>query len=211
MKQTKTFVITISRQLGSGGAYIGQQMAQRLNIFYADREIINKVAKDFSVMEEELEMHDEKALTFWESFFQYNTFSTDVYTPPRYLVPKGRDLFQAEAKIIEHIANERSAVIIGRCGSYVLRNHPNHISLFLHADIESRIKRIQELYGKPKEEAREMILKSDKERALHCKKETETEWSDARNYDLSIDTGKIDPDKCVELLLNYLNLIDVSE
>jgi len=210
MKQTKTFVITISRQLGSGGAYVGQQLAKKLNIFYADREIINKVAKDYSVMEEELEMHDEKALSFWQSFFQYNTFSADIYSPPGYMVPKGQDLFKAEAKIIVHIADERSAVIIGRCGSYILHDYPNHISLFLHADIESRISRIKKLYGKSEEEAAEMILKSDKERALHCKKSTETDWTDARNYDLSIDTGKIELDKCVELILNYLNLNQVK-
>jgi len=210
MKQTKTFVITISRQLGSGGAYIGQQLAQRLNVFYADREIINKVADQYSVMEEELESNDERILSFWQSFFQYNTFSADIYTPPKLLVPNERDLYQSEAEIIEHIAKERSAVIIGRCGSYILRNYPNHISLFLHGDEASRIRRTRNLYHLSENDAAKMIAKSDKERALHCKTFTGKEWTDASNYDLSIDTSKIDVDKCVELILNYLNLIHVK-
>ena len=210
MKQSRTFVITISRQLGSGGAYIGQQLAQRLNVFYADREIINKVAKQYSVMEEELESNDERILSFWQSFFQYNTFSAEMYTPPKLLVPNEQELYLAEAEIIQRIAKERSAIIIGRCGSYILRDYPNHISLFLHGDMASRISRTRNLYHLSEVEAAKMITKSDKERALHCKTFTGMEWMDASNYDLSIDTSKIDIDRCVELILNYLNLIHVK-
>ncbi|MDP4240705.1 MAG: cytidylate kinase-like family protein [Bacteroidota bacterium] len=211
MKQNKTFVITISRQLGSGGAYIGQQLAKRLNVFYADREIINKVAQQYSVLEEDVEPHDEKILSFWESLFQFNSFSSDVYTPPKLFVPKERDLFQAEAEIIEHIALEGPAVIIGRCGAYVLRDYPNLISLFLHGDLASRMDRIQKLYKLSGPEAEKMIAKSDKERAYHCKSITGKVWGDAGNYNLSIDTGKIGLDECVELILNYLDLIHVRD
>ena len=211
MEQSNKFSITISRQLGSGGAYIGQQLAKKLNIFYADHEIISRVAKQFSVLEEDLVSNDEKITSFWQSFLQFNIITSDVYVPPKLLVPTDKDLFQAEAEIIEHIAKERSSVIIGRCGSYILRNYP-HVSLYLHADNASRKLRVQQLYHVSKEEAEKMMVQSDNERAHYCKIVTskEWEWTDARNYDISMDTSKMDVDKCVELILDYLDLIGVN-
>ena len=211
MNQSKIFVITISRQLGSGGAYIGQQLAKKLDIFYADREIISKIARQLSVLEEDLAPNDEKILSFWESFLQFNIITSDVYVPPKLLVPTDRELFQAEVEMIEHLAKERSAVIIGRCGSYILRDYPNRISIYLHGDNASRNIRIQKLYKVSEEAAEKMMEQSDKQRARYCKIVTskEWEWTDTRNYDISINTSKIDVDKCVELILNYLNLIEL--
>jgi len=97
MEQTKKFAITISRQLGSGGAYIGQQLAKKLNIFYADREIIDKVAKQFAILEEDVASNDEKILSFWNSFLQFNTMATDLYVPPKLLSPTDR-YFRQKAK-----------------------------------------------------------------------------------------------------------------
>jgi CMP/dCMP kinase len=207
MKTTNPFVITISRQFGCGGAYIGQQIVQKLYIFYADREIIRKAAKQLSVLEEDLESRDEKILSFWQSFLQVSALSTGAYVPPEITPPTDRELFEAEAGIIEHISKERSAVIIGRCGFHVLRKHPNHVSIFLHADVASRAERIQKLYAVSKESAETMITRSDTERALYCKTFTGKEWADARNYDISIDTGKVNIDKIAELILYYLKLI----
>jgi cytidylate kinase len=130
MKQTSPFVITISRQLGCGGAYIGQQLAKKMNIFYADREIICQAAKQLSVLEEDLEPCDEKTLSFWQSFIRSSAIAPEVYVPPQIIVPTDRKLFKTESEIIARIAKERSAVIIGRCGFYILREHPNHVSIF---------------------------------------------------------------------------------
>lgn len=206
MEKSKQFVITISRQLGSGGAYVGQQLAKKLDIFYADREIISKAAKQLSVLEEDLESCDEKRPTFWQSFMQTRAFVPDVYDPQKMLAPTDRELFEAEADIIEHIAQERSAVIIGRCGFNILRDYPNHISIFLHADINFRNDRVQMMYDVPKEVAAKMIVKSDKERALYCRTFSGKEWADARIYDLSIDTSKVGLDKTVEIIQSYLKM-----
>ncbi len=204
MKKNRPFSITISRQLGTGGSYIGQQLAKKLNIFYADRDIIRKAAKQLSVLVKELESRDEKILSFWESFIQFSASSTDIYIPPKPMVPSDRQLFETEAEIIERIANERSAVIIGRCGFYLLRDFPGHISIFLHGDKEFRNGRIQELYNVSDKEAGKMIAKSDRERSLYCKTFTGKEWADARNYDISINTGKTGIDQTVDLILGYL-------
>lgn len=208
VKENAQIVITISRQLGSGGAYIGQELAKKLNIFYLDREIIRQAAKKLSVLEAELKPRDEKALPFWQSIFQLTGYNGPyVYIPPPIFVPTDRELFKAEAEVIKQIANDRSAVIIGRCGSHILRAYPNHTSVFLHAGVDFRKKRIEKLYNVSQEEASKMIAKSDSERSRYHHKLTGKEWTDARQYNLSIDTSKIGVDNGVQLILQYLKLV----
>ena len=205
MKQASPFVITISRQLGSGGSYVGQQLAKKLNIFYADREIISQAAKQFSVLDEELESIDEKKGSFWDSFLHsFELGFADPYKPPRITLPPDLILFNAQSEIIKRITKERSAVIIGRCGSYILREHPNHVSIFLHADVAFRIDRVRKLYNVTEKEAERMIVKSDKERSQYFHSFTGEEWTDARQYDISINAGKIDIDESVKLIMEFL-------
>ncbi|MEE9911829.1 MAG: cytidylate kinase-like family protein [Deltaproteobacteria bacterium] len=202
---TSPFIITISRQLGSGGAYIGQQLAVKLNILYADREIIQQAAKKLAVQEEMLERRDEKLSSFWKSFLRSYAFGNpDVYVPQKNNMPTSRELFEAETEAVTRIARECSAVIIGRSGSYVLRDHPNHVSLFIHGDLPSRKSRVQETQQVSEEAAAKMIDQSDKERALYHRTFTGREWADARRYHLAIDTGRMDLDKSVEVILKYV-------
>jgi len=207
MDKTTLFVITISRQLGSGGAYLGQKLAKNLNIFYADREIISQTAKHLSILEGDLESRDEKTSSFWESFFQSYTFTSDMFVLPRILPPTDRELFIAETNVIERIVKERSAVIIGRCSSHILHDHPNHVSIFLHAKKTFRNERIQKLYNVSEEVAAKMIAQSDKERALYYHTFTGKEWMDVRLYDISLDTSKIGLDKTEAIIMKYLECI----
>lgn len=209
MKQTTPFLITISRQLGSGGAYIGQILSKKLDIYYADREILSKAAKQLAVLEEDLVERDEKLLTFWESFFHINGFSPEVHIPPRMNFPFDREIFEAEAEVIKQLANERPAVIIGRCGFHILREFPNRVSLFLHADLQFRSKRVQQLFNVSEKEALEMIAQSDKDRGNYIETFTGKKWTDTREYDLSIDTGKIGLDQSAALILDYLDSVPV--
>jgi cytidylate kinase len=206
MDKSKPFVITISRQIGSGGAYIGQQLAKSLNIYYADHEIISNAAKQLSVLEEDLEAKDEKLQSWWNSFVQLSVFASGSYVPPKMIVPTSRELFQVESQIIKRIAKEHSAVIIGKCGFHVLQKHPNRLSLFLHGDIDFRKDRIKELYNVSDQAALDMITQNDKERTLYIETFTGRKWNDARQYDLAIDTGKLGVDKSVALILDYLKL-----
>ena len=204
MDKTSLFVITISRQLGSGGAFIGQKLAKNLNVFYADREIINQAAKQFSVMEEDLEYREEKTISFWDSFFQNFTFASGIYIPPQIMGPTDRDLYNAETEIIGRIAKERSAVIIGRCSTHIFCKHPNHVSIFLHGKPSFRKSRVQKLYNVSEEVAGRMIAQSDKERALYYQTFTGKDWTDLRQYDISIDTSKIGLDQTEALIMKYL-------
>jgi cytidylate kinase len=207
VKNTSPFAITISRQLGCGGAYVGQQLAKNLDVFYADRDIIGQAAKQFSILKEDLESRDEKILSFWQSFIRSYASAPGAYVPPQIIAPSDLKLFKVETEIIERIVKERSAVIIGRCGSYILREHPNHVSIFLHGDITFRNGRIQKLYNVSEEVAGKMITQNDKERANYNHTFTGKEWTDARQYDISMDTSKIGVDKTVEFILKYLELI----
>ena len=198
-------IITISRQIGSGGAYIGQQLAKKLDFSYVDREIISQVAKKFSILEEDLESRDEKVPSFWQSFLQSSICSPDVYLPPQIFVPTEEAIFKVESEIIKGIAKERSAVIIGRCGSHILREHKNHLSIFLHAKSEFRQKRIKELYHLSNTEAHKMLEQSDDERARYHQLLTGKPWSDAAQYDLCINTSQLGIDASVELIAQALN------
>ena len=205
MEKTTNFLLTISRQLGSGGAHIGQELAKRLDLFYADREIINQAAKQLSVVEEDLESREEKKVSFWQSFLQSYTFNTlDTYIPPEIIIPTDLEVFNAEKAVIERIAKEKSAVIIGRCGSYILRDHPNHLKVFFHSDIDFRKDRVQRGYNITEKEAEKMIVNNDVERSRYFHTYTGEVWTDTRQYDLSINTSKIGLDKSVELIAKYL-------
>jgi CMP/dCMP kinase len=207
MKKNQPLVITISRQLGCGGAYVGQQLAKKLKINYADHEIIAEMAKQLSVYEKELESRDEKIQSLWDSFLQNSAYAPEVYFPTNYKVGlTDSDLYRAQKDVIERIANEKSSVIIGRCGFHILRDNTNRVSVFLHADNAFRIERIKKLHKVSVKEAEEMIEKSDKNRARYVNEFTKKNWMDATLYEVCIDTGKIGVDNSVELILDYLKL-----
>jgi len=209
MKQTAPFIITINRQLGSGGAYVGQSLAKKLEVLYADREIINQAAQKLSVLVEELESYDEKINSFWKSFLQMYPYSSfDGYImPPISVMPTDQELFETEAEVIKHIAKEGSAVIIGRCGNHVLRDHPNQLSIYLHSDMSFRKERIQQLKNVTEEGARKLINQSDKERSNYYQTFTGKDWMDIRQYDLAINTSKIGLDNSVDLILSYFQML----
>jgi len=208
MTPSKSFSISISRQLGAGGSFVGQQLASRLNIFFADRDIVRYAANRLSTFEENLESREERLLSFWHSLLK-TLPQKDVLTVPAVasaLEYTDQELFDTEAEIIKKIAHEHPAVILGRCGHYILRDEPKHISIFLHANQEFRINRVMKLYNLQNDEATKMVEKSDKERAAYCKTFTHKEWMNATNYDLSIDTSKFSLEQTVELILQYIRL-----
>jgi Cytidylate kinase len=195
-------VITISRQLGSGGAYLGQQLAEQLGMLYLDREIVIQAAKKLSVLEEELEPRDERRTSFWQSVLQLSAYNpTDMYTPPEIYRPSDQELYKAESTVIQKVAQENSAVIIGRCGSYLLREHPRHLSVFLHADPAFRQQRAEELYKLAAPEAKKLIEKTDRERARYFQTITGRDWNDIRLYHLAIDTSVIGLEQAKEVIL----------
>lgn len=204
MKSESPFIITISRELGSGGAYIGKLLADFFKIAYVDREIIIQAAQKLQLVEDELQSRDENVTSFWKSFLQLSSYTIqDVYLPPQMYIPSDAELFKTESEVIVGISQTYPAVIIGRCGSYILRNHPRHISIFLHSDIQFRQQRIQDLYHLSPEKTLKMLHESDCARSQYFHKFTGKEWTDARQYNLSIDTSSIGLEKTKELIIDY--------
>ncbi|MGD0855416.1 MAG: cytidylate kinase-like family protein [Dehalococcoidia bacterium] len=190
MIENAPYVITISRQIGSGGAYIGQRLATKLGISYIDREIVHQTAQRLNISEKNIISRDERVTPLWRSMLESSIYSDPYgYAPPSINITTDKELYQAESDIILDISKRTSAVIIGRGGHYVLRNHSRHLSIFLHADIAFRQQRIQELYHLSSSEAWKMVHSTDESRASYLRALTRGDWADARQYHISLDTG----------------------
>lgn len=202
MSEKKPYVITVSRMLGSGGIIIGRKLAARLNIAYFDKEILARAADEFGLEKEDLQHYDEKKDSFLDRILRSSMMKTpNSYGDPLYNLPTDRQLVETESKIIQSIASEHSAVIIGRGGVHVLREHPRHISVFLHCDAEIRKQRVQELWQLTEKDAEKMIAVNDTKRGQHFHLFSEREWTDASQYTICIDTGKVDFEHSVSLIL----------
>ena len=198
-------VITISRQLGSGGTFLGQRLAEKMKMLYLDREIINKVAEKLGILTKNLEWRDEKIISKWQLIINSLAYAeSTLYSSPELGMPPDKEIFKAESDIILKVANENSAVIIGRGSSYILKNHPKHVSIYLHADIEFRKQRIQKLYGISFKDAMKFIESVDKSRAIYIHELTGRDMNDSRQYHLSIDTGVLGLEGSEKVILDYL-------
>ena len=208
MTKTMPFVITISRQLGSGGAYLGQRLALRLNALYLDHEIVRQAAQELKIPEEHVAVRDEKVTSNWQSMLQSIAYSNSwSYAPPALGILNDADLYKTESDIITRIANQRSAVIVGRGGHYVLRNHPRCLNVFIHADPDFRQKRVEEVYNVSPEKAMKLMCSVDQERARYLRALTGQDWLDARQYHLSLDTGVLGLEKAEHIILETLQAL----
>ena len=198
-------VLTISRQIGSGGAAIGHDLAARLGIPCYDRTILERAARQLDVSADLLEDQEERVRTLLESIAQsYVSGSPDgLYYPPALNIPTDTELHDAEAAIIAHIGQTQSAVIVGRGGVHTLRTHPRHISVFLHADESFRLPRLQELYHLSLDEAKKMLARSDRDRARFHASLSGKDWQDARQYNVCLDVTPLGVSAAVDLLYAY--------
>lgn len=148
---------------------------------------------------------DERVTSRWQSVLQSIAYSNSwSYVPPPLDILNDEKLYSVESDIITRISNQRTAVIVGRGGHYVLRQHPRCLSIFLHADIAFRQKRVQEIYHVSAEQALKLIHSVDHERARYLRALTGRDGLDARQYHLSLDTGAVGLDKAEAIILETL-------
>jgi cytidylate kinase len=188
----KNIVITISRQLGSGGSYIGRQLEKRLGYKYVDREILKQATEYLGEDETHLAEREESLSGFWENIIR--AFAHGVpeagYVPPPVRPVNDEDLFKIEAAIMKEIADKCSAIIVGRAGFHVLRGHPGLVNVFIHASKAFRVKRIMEVYDiTDADKAASLIEESDSRRGKFISAMTGARWLDALNYHLCIDAS----------------------
>jgi len=206
MIKATPLVITINHRFGSGGAYLGQRIAEKLNILYIDHQIIDLTARKLNISSESVEAGDEKPTSFWHSLLQYFAYmDTSTYAALDTKAVTNHQIFDAQAETILDSYKGKSAVILGRGSSYILQNHPRHASIFLYADVSKRVKRIQEINKISEQEALKLVKSTDKMRDLYIREMTGHELEDACQYHLSLDTGILGLEETEKIILEYLH------
>jgi cytidylate kinase len=211
MKLNERFVITINRELGSGGRTIGEKLAQRLNVPFFDKAIVQGLKEKYELTTEEIERLKGQKHNWWADFKRSLKIMPSYAAPqiisskdaiPDFLITD--DIFQTETEILKGIADDESCVIAGRSGFFVFRDHPNHLSILIQASLEYRISRLVEKRGISREEAQSIIKEVDTGRENYVKKYTGTSRYDTRNYDIVLNADEHTEEEIVELILQYI-------
>lgn len=205
-------IYTIGREFGSGGQYVGEELAKRLGIKLYDKELLQQAAKDSGFCEEIFENHDEKPTNSFLYSLVMDTYSVNGYSTASFLdMPLNHKVFLAQFETIKKIAERESCVIVGRCADYALADHPDCINTFIKADMSSRIKMISKRANITENKAKDMILKQDKQRASYYNYYTSKKWGDSKSYDLCLDSSKLGIDGCVDMILKFREIMDAKK
>ena len=201
-------IITIGRQYGSGGREIGEKLAKRLEIPFYDKELLERAANDSGICKELFENHDEKPTNSFLYSLVMDTYSFGYSSAAFTDMPINHKVFLAQFEAVKKLAMEGPSVMVGRCADYALSEFSNCFSVFIHSDMESRIRRIAQKYGMKDNKARDAIQKTDKSRSSYYNYYTNKRWGDASSYHLSIDSGKLGIDKTVECIIQTLKVFE---
>lgn len=188
-KLSKHTVITVSREYGSGGRYVGRLIADKLGIKLYDKELIKKVAEETGLSVEYIENNEQKRE-------KLENLNSGYYFGLNY----SDELFIKESETIKEIAEKESCVIIGRCADFILKDKDDVVKVFIYSDMEDKIKRVTEIYGIKKEDAKKEINRINKLRANHYKHYTEREWSNSENYDITMNSATLGVEETADLI-----------
>ena len=207
MAKTNT-IITIGRQFGSGGREIGYMVADKLGIKLYDKEMLQRAAQDSGICEELFESHDEKPSNSVLYSLVMDTYSMGYSGSTYNDMPINHKIFLAQFDAIKKIANEGPCILVGRCADYALEGYPNLLSVFIHADLDARIKRIAKKYDLTDAKAKDLIIKTNKKRASYYNYYTDKRWGDADSYDVCLDSSVLGLEGTAEAIIK---LIEVKE
>ena len=199
--------VTLGRQLGCGGSYLGQCVADALQIRCLDREIVSKAAQNLQCDEVELAEREERGASFWERMLRGITTGPPeaLYQAPVSLSVTDRDLLAAETEVMKEIAAQEDCVIVGRIAAYVLPPHPGMINVFLHAPTRFRVQRlIANNQAVNEAEAKTLIARSDETRRQYISQMIGKEEYDARYYHLCLDTSALPLPETADLLTDFV-------
>lgn len=183
--QGPKIVVTISREYGSGGRYVGKLLADRMHLPFYDKELISLAAKESGLSSSYIVKNDE------------------IMASSKYKDNNDDRLFVAEVKVIKDLA-KHSCVIVGRCSDYILKDTKNTLKVFLYSDMDSKVKRAVKYYGISKEKAEKQIESINKKREKHYKYYTNRAWKNPNNYDLMLNVDLLGVEKCAELIENII-------
>ena len=191
----KTF-ITVTRQYGSGGLYIAEAVAKAMGVKCYNRNIVAAAA-------ESLDTFDDVQSVIEKSYDTPNDFVASISALVGQGVPRQNQMYVQQARLIRELAEVESAVFVGRCADYILRDVPNHYSFFIYADDDCRRKRAKEIY---KDFSFQDVLDVDKKRKSYYAYYTGRTWGDPQNYDLMINTTNITAEQARDIILSYVEL-----
>ena len=199
--------ITIARQMGCGGAYVGRAIARRLGLGYVDREVLHLAAQSLNVEDAAVEASSEKLTSFWERLLGGLTRlpPESPYTPPPVRTFTDEELFRRQVEALKLIAAREDCVIVGYGGAFVLPRHEGAVNLYFHAPLKFRVKRVMEIYNlSGAHEAGRMIEESDEMRGRYFARMTDVDWTCANNYHLCIDTSIYSLPELAERLIRFV-------
>lgn len=202
-------IVALSRQVGAGGAYVGQALARQLDIRYVDREILQEAARILGRDDRELESLEERVTSLWDRMAAVLAWGAPeaAYVPPPLPTLHEEDLFSVEAGIIREIAAREDAVFVGRAATWVLREMPGAVTVFLHAAEHIRVQRVMADYQLTDEAAAaNLVRESDQQRSRFLHSVTGGSWFNLSHYHLTIDTGAVSLDEATELICRLVNL-----
>lgn len=203
MNPNNKYVITINRELGSGGRTVGRKLAEKLGVEYFDKAVINALQERYNLSAEQIEHLKGQETGWWAEFKRKMPFSDTEYDLNRTDI-ETEDVFRTETQILKALAKDQSCVIAGRSAFYVFRDNPNHLSILIQASMPCRMARVAREQNMSKEQARLVIDEVDKMRENYVNKFTGTSRYDSRNYHLVINMDELTEDAAVDLILAYI-------
>ena len=188
-------VITISRQFGSGGRTIGRQVAEKLGIPCYDQELIEQLAEKSGFTKEYIKEHSE--------YTERGGWLANALSGRAAGGMTNQDhIWVAQRELILELAAKGPCVMVGRCADYILQGQADCLNVFIHASMENRAERIVTMYGERDDAPEKRLRDKDKRRKAYYQFYTDTEWGRAENYHVSLDSGALGIDKCVELIVS---------
>lgn len=218
MNKQEKYVVTINRELGSGGRTVGRMLAEKLGVDFYDKALIEALEKKYNLNIEQIEKLKGQNHAWWAEFAR-SMFSIDLGVPNYgkmsalyYLAvmdfsdvkPTSKEVFESETEILKGIAEVESCVVAGRSGFYVFRDHPNHLNVFIQASMPYRVERVMRKQQITEEDAVKTIKKVDKMRENYVKKYTGLSRYDTRNYDLVISADGKSEEQIVDIIMKYI-------
>ena len=187
-------IITISREFGSGGRFIGEEVAKKLGVAYYDKDIIGKIAEQSGLSPEYIQENAE--LSPKKGLFAYAFSGRDITGKS-----VGDMVYEAQRKIIMEIAEKESCVIIGRNADFILKDRNDVLNVFIHGDMPEKTQRIIDLYNVEEKEAVKMMADTDKRRMTNYNFYTDQKWGMAKNYTLSLNSSELGYDRCERIIM----------
>ena len=202
MNKNSKFVITINRELGSGGRTVGRKLAELLGVKYYDKAIVQGLTEKYGLTAEEIERLKAQEKPSWWSELQDRCKSLLSANPqPK---PSTSAMFETERRILEQLASQDSCVVAGRSGFLIFREHPNHLNVFIQASTEHRIERLMKKQGLTYAAALDVLDEVDEGREAYLKKYSDRSRYDTRNYDVVLSMDHMTEDDAVAVIMEYV-------